>query len=420
MMRSVFVSFFAFVGLASASFFELLPQGTIVTSLSADGRVAAGSFFGAGTWTWTRAGGLATVPGTASGADGNVALSADGSTLAATKGLPHSQNATAAICKDGHCVALSGRPAPSSAWGLSPDASVVVGLAPVSEKAPYPVSAAVWRADGSGAVQLSSTVPGGACRANVASAGGRVIGGWQDLEDGLRAGAVWEEREPGMWKQRIVRDADGHPLGEVTSVSADGTVLTGIGMRAYGTGGWVILPGQTTPTVFGTTSAVFGASSDGSLVGGTVGPVGDIDRTGFLWTSSRGVESLLPALQRLLGDAFPNDVTASDLGTVTAISADGSTVAGWGWSIQPTSSPGPHGWIARLWSEHGVPNLDAEEVYTSAFVGRHRTQASPAALSSGGALPVLCLVLGFACGGLAVSMWKRRRTPVFLQPALLS
>jgi len=36
--------------------------------------------------------------------------------------------------KDGKWNDLVGLPRPSSAWGISPDASIVVGLAPATEK----------------------------------------------------------------------------------------------------------------------------------------------------------------------------------------------------------------------------------------------------------------------------------------------
>jgi len=191
-----------------------------------------------------------------------------------------------------------------------------------------------------------------------------LIGGWQDLADGLRAGVVWEAQGAGKWKQRILREANGRLVGEVLAMNAMGTVFAGSGIE--GRGGWVMFADQVAPTILANesaASAVFGTSTDGRLLGGTAGPVGDITRTGFLWTPDHGVEAILPALRRRLGNALPRNMSASELGAVTAVSADGSTVAGWGWAVPPSLNPGPRGWIARLSDNRGsVHPIVAEQV----------------------------------------------------------
>lgn len=323
---------------AGAAQFWELPWGGQVTGISADGGVVVGITSG-GAFRWTPDG-YTILPG-ASADDGMPVVSADGAVVAATVDCPHpdAPNATVAVWNasaGGGWRPLAGRPRPAAAYGIAPDASVVVGLSAVSAAKQWPQGATAWRADGSGAALLNCSVPGSACRANVASAGGAVIGGWQDSAVGARQGCVWRG---GV--QEILADAQGQPVGEVLFASADGAVLAGYTPADGTQKAWVLPRGAATPRALPGASSAFGATADGAMVVGAVG--GGFFRTGFVWTPEKGVEGLLAALQRLRVP-LPANVTEATLGSAMAVSADGAVVAGWG-MVMPG---GPRGWVARL------------------------------------------------------------------------
>jgi len=211
-------------------------------------------------------------------------------------------------------------------------------------------------------------------------------------------------------------------------MNADGTLLTGQGIANVG--GWIVVPGHSMPKALsnGTVStAAFASSADGMLVGGSVG--NSFDRTGFLWTPARGVEPLLVALRRLLGAALPDSVTTSALGSVMTISADGSTIGGWGWTLPPSPKLGPHSWLARLEDLGSRSSLEAVNEPSVALQTHADTDVQASDESSGiiapqtpglGAL-MLCAVVGSFIGGafvMSAYAWQRRHVGIALKPLL--
>jgi len=95
--------------------------------------------------------------------------------------------------------------------------------------------------------------------------------------------------------------------------------------------------------VSGDGSKVVGYSSDGTLE--EVGDSGSLVSTGraFLWTSALGMVDLNTYLP-ILGI----DLTGWTLREARGISADGSTLVGWGWHDDGINGPRPEAWVAHL------------------------------------------------------------------------
>ena len=334
---------------AAPTFYDL-PQGTMITSLSADGTHGSGAM-GDAVFRWDEAAGaqVQVVGHNATTVAGIPVLSADGSVLAASMLVgPEHFDTVGGAWHGADVTVLVGGPLPGAIYGIAPDSSVCVGLAGDDVRAKC--RAAVWNCDGSGGVTHNSTVDGMACRANVAATRGALVGGWQDQPDGFRAGAVWDANG----RQTMVVDGTGALVGEVLSMNAEGSVLTG------GEEGWVKLPGAATVKILRGTTDAFGASADGALVGGGIGE--GFGRLGFLWTATRGLEGLVSGL-RARGVPLPANVTDEWLGAVTAVSADGTVVGGWG--MHPPPKAGPTAWVARLGEPHGAPEPPRERATPS-------------------------------------------------------
>jgi probable HAF family extracellular repeat protein len=103
----------------------------------------------------------------------------------------------------------------SSAYDTSDDGAVIVGLA---WNGCSFARAFRWEAS-TGMVDLGSTVPGQASRANGVSGDGRVVVGWQDTP--LRWGARWVDG-----KQELFRGPSGI-IGEAHAANRDGSVVVG-------------------------------------------------------------------------------------------------------------------------------------------------------------------------------------------------
>src|SRR5690606_4911116 len=177
--------------------------------------------------------------------------------------------------------------------------------------------------DAEGTVDVGSTVPGRRSRANDASFDGSVIGRWQDGDSGYRQGAIWEG---GV--QTLLFDNDGIELGEVGSLSADGSSAVGGGFEAWvwnETSGTTYITHPNVGTFFrGSSTAI---SADGSVVVGYYRPWpgGPFFGEGFIWTEETGRVEL---------NEYIDSLGMDDLGITfalpLAISSDGKMIVGTG------------------------------------------------------------------------------------------
>ncbi len=106
----------------------------------------------------------------------------------------------------------------SSAWGMSSDGKVIVGLGWQTSGTGHGI---VWR-EGDGITDLGSTVAERSSRANSVNDSGDIIVGWQDNDYGDRQGVYWKN---GV--QVPLTDNDGMPTGEAVAVTPDGKTIIG-------------------------------------------------------------------------------------------------------------------------------------------------------------------------------------------------
>jgi len=327
--------------------FEMIGIGA-VTALSADGTVAAGNTEGEyETFRWTEAEGIvplgrATVPVIGTGA-GAPDISADGTRISATILGADSTYATQGRWTLGSGWQETMPPTPpdgglmdnayGSAWGISDDGEMVVGLYWRPGQPDGSAHASSWT-ESTGVLDLGSS--GRDSRANDANQDGSVIVGW-DCNPSF--GNWW----PTVWvngELTTLNDNDG--FAEACTVNPDGTIVAGyafndstqIGQATawYWNGnGWDeqdlgYLPG--TAPGWGTV-LVNDMTPDGSIMVGYNRFSNPFYATGFIWTASTGlvdVEDFLTDNGVILDPSF-------DLRTLTGISDDGSVMVGVGQDV---------------------------------------------------------------------------------------
>lgn len=344
-------------GVASAQSLEglgFLASGTesYARSVSDTGVVAGYGFIppanspttGFRAFSWTDVGdmvNLGTLPGETSSA--GRAVSADGSVIVGWSGGNY------AFRHDGAMSELEGLPGLVGALAnsVSDDGSAIIGYA----GNPNYGRAVRWI---NGSVTDLGVPSGGGWILSYAygvSGDGSVVVGYAEKANTTRA-FRWEN---GSMKALGVLKGGGY--AEAWAADDDGSVVVGTsdskkGPRAVR---WVgnsvtdlgTIPGQPYSygrSVSGDGSMIVGYCSDGSTE--THPTSGSILSTGhaFLWTSSTGMIDL--------NDYLPTlgiDLTDWELREARGISADGTTIVGWGWhydSLTDTSSP--EAWIARL------------------------------------------------------------------------
>lgn len=207
----------------------------------------------------------------------------------------------------------------SSIWDVDYTGATAVGLAWLPQQCR--AHAGLWDvAAGGPAVDLGSTVPNSASRANAISGNGQIIAGWQDNEVG-RTGARWV----GGVEEPILTDA-GEYVGEVSSVNFDGSVMTGSNIPYGVVNAWVwndrrgftVIP---TPGPIWTQMVATGSSDDGSIVVGIVRSQNQEKG----WVFSKGKVTFLSDYL-----AKKNLAAGWTIDGVAAISADGKTITGRG------------------------------------------------------------------------------------------
>lgn len=303
------------LGLSQTPTLTSLGSGAQPTDVSADGSIVVGASF-----RWTASSGIVGI----GGAGGHTSISRDGTTIAASAIDVVSGDITAATWQGGTSwLNLGGLPgqAPcgndlSSGYGLSADGSVVVGLGWITGCRAHGFR---WE-QATGMVDLGSTVSGQSSRANgIAAADTSVIIGWQDTAM-ARQGARWDSGVQSLFT------FSGSPVGEATAVTPDASVVVGLAAGGNQAWRWTAATGVQTLGVlpgFNFTGMAFDVTNGGEVIVGTCGF--GFDRDAFIWTQTMGMVKLDDYLTGL-----GLDLSGWDLGSATAISADGKVIAGWG------------------------------------------------------------------------------------------
>jgi probable HAF family extracellular repeat protein len=307
------------------TFTPIGPVDSNVLSMSSDGTIAVGDFiFGGGAFMWKQGQGTTML----GDAGGQISISRDGSTIVGD--TPRHGHLTASVWRGGTqwkslggYAGSQGCPDLSDAYAVSNRGKTVVGLGWDGCKA----SAFRWT-KGTGMVSLG-TLDGQASRADDISADGSVIVGWDDSPIGERRGAMWVNGT-----ERLLSPS-GTFVGEAEAVSANGRVVVGgnagkgqFRRQAYR---WTANKGVTLLGRFrGSGSGpwgiadALGVTDNGRVI---VGFSGGRRRTAFIWSRSTGMMKLEDYLRSLGVTGFKK----WRLDTATAISGDGSTIAGWGY-----------------------------------------------------------------------------------------
>ena len=345
------LSIFGMAGVRADSLISLgaLPGGAFQSDprgISADGKTVVGDSpgetMGASGFIWTLQGGMTELPGLvpqvvviayATSSDGSVVV---GSSGASSENIPEAVRWT----KTGGPVGLGFLPGgfTSGALSVSGDGTTVVGWSSSSNAVPFPLTEAfVWTA--SGGMMGLGDLEGGAFSSEAlgVSADGSVVVGLGSSELGTEA-MRWTETA-GM---EGLGTLPGAVASEATAVSADGSVIVGFATNAEayteafrwtqdeGMAGLGFPPGSSS-------SSAVGVSGDGSVVlggGDVAGPC--------LWDAVHGWRPLHDLLE---ADGVDVDGSWQDLFETAAISADGRVVTGRGIDSQGRAFVG---WVATI------------------------------------------------------------------------
>lgn len=352
----------AFAGPAAAgTFYDVGVPGGQLTSLSHNGRIAAG-IAGDSAWRWNKDRGAALLTGFVS--SNGMSSWAQPVAGAWVDGNGDSVAALAYSNSDllGGPVEIGGYPGTgggfdgnvSEAYDVS-DNGIAVGLAYDETNNAI---AFRWTAE-EGMTRLPVNRPSTYSRANGISTNGAVIYGWNDQDTGARTGVIWQNGQP-----LDLTDAMGNPIGEALASNANGSVVVGseystdAGFEAWR---WTAATGvqpigliaaaparakarigaaatqvparseradmrlATEPDGFFPAAAyAFAVSDSGRVIVGASGVFPT--RHAFVWTPDQGMQ-LLSDYAAAHGVAIPD---GWDLNTADAVSGDGKVIAGWG------------------------------------------------------------------------------------------
>jgi hypothetical protein len=180
----------------------------------------------------------------------------------------------------------------------------------------WSVAKAYYHSPTDGIVDLPVDNTTSASRGNVISADGHVVGGWSDDPGtGFRRGVVWIDRVA-----TYVPDSEGNDVGETDGVSGNGQWAVG--------GGWRMNVQTGEVTTIADMPFAFGVSDDGKTVVGASGFFDNPPRALIIWTEAGGTQMLVDFLAER-GIDVPAGVASPMQGGLTAVSGDGSKVAGW-------------------------------------------------------------------------------------------
>lgn len=316
----------AIAGAPKTSFTPMGVPFFVPTAISDDGSKVVGSgYFGPPIFYYTAAEGVVPIGGGCT--SGVPSISGDGGTIVACTFDENGHEVAAKWLGGTDWQSMGSVPGAvacdaflSSVWDVDYTGSTAVGLAWLPQQCQ--AHAGSWDvAAGGPAVDLGSTTPNAASRANTISGNGQIIAGWQDTEFGSRQGARWVG---GV--EDLVLTEDGDPVGEVAFLNFDGTVMAGSNVP-YGTVNawvWTSRHGFTAipaPGPVWTQMVATGASEDGSIVIG----IGRTQSDQKAWVFTKG---RLTFLKDYL--AKKNLAAGWTIPGAAAISADGKTIVGWG------------------------------------------------------------------------------------------
>ena len=349
----------------AGTFYDVgVPDGQL-TSLSHNGRIAAG-VAGSSAWRWNKDSGAVVMTGFTSSYGMSSwaqpvagAYTPDGNIANTAAALYYSNSDLI-----GEPTIIGAYPGSaggfgtgvSEAYGIS-DSGVAVGLAYDETNNPI---AFRWTA-GEGMTRLGVNRPDTFSRANGISHDGSVIYGWNDQNEGYRSGVIWQNGTA-----LDLTDGAGVPIGEALASNATGTVVVGCNYgTANGNEAWRwtaatgvqpigvladvpaslhakaargkapapsvrserenLLAAPASPDGFFPPAAyAFAVSDNGKVIVGASGAFPS--RFAVVWTQATG-------MQRLSDYAAARGVTVPagwDLISANAVSADGQTIAGWG------------------------------------------------------------------------------------------
>ncbi len=314
-----------------------LGDGNVVTGLSLDGSVAAGTnpseYF-----VWTESSGVTGIGGqvAGSGVGGQAKISDDGTRISGTTLNPASgqfemsyydtgANAWTPLGGIGEICPGGPGDETSSGWGISNDGTSVVGLGWFEFCGP--AHAIQWDESSGVTNDLGSTVVDRSSRANGTNMDGSVVVGWQDRMDGFRQGAVWDN---GV--QTTIETPGGDPTSEAQDVDAAGNFVVGIGGFATADEAWrwssstgveqlgMLCDGCFQPRGFATS-----ISNDGSVVVGFNREFPFGRTVPWIWTEDTGMVDLNDYVA-----SFGIALEGFDLAQVLTVSGDGRTFGGAG------------------------------------------------------------------------------------------
>jgi uncharacterized membrane protein len=311
-----------------------LPIGAIPEDVSGSGFTVVGSLLGGGSdsqftnqgFYWMLTTGVVPIGGTQA-----AAISRDGRTIAG-RTLDDRGRENAAIWLGGTDWQVLGSFSPeaescdrllSGTFGMNDDGNVIVGLGWDGCRIAHGFR---WE-ETTGVVDLGSTVPGRASRANAVSGDGRVIVGWQDDPTGFRQGAVWRD---GV--QEVLVGPFG-AVGEAMDVNSDGSIIVGQSCNPLDLSAWIWTPETgieckpverliaTKPYL----AMMLATSEDGRVIGGAHSF--GLDSEAVLWID--GEPRFIRAYLRDNGvtDAFTGWVNT---GFISGVSRDGRVIIGQG------------------------------------------------------------------------------------------
>jgi len=316
------------------------------TGISDTGVVVGTDTFSNQYFMWTASGGITLIGGVGGndGYGGQATISNDGSRVGGTNINGDTGKGEAAIYDTGTGtwtnlggIGTTVDNSTSSGWGISGDGQTLVGLG----WDPGVEGRAIRWSQGTGMVDMGSTSPGRASRANTTNNNGTIIGGWQDNDNG-RQGAVWIN---GV--QKLLADSNGFAVSEALAISGDGQWVTGVAYGSlspyrYNTVTEVL---EYLPVVSGDfffPSALGTAiSDDGKTIVGTVRDFGPpFGAPGFIWRDGFGAMTLNDYFDSM-GVVYEEGFFFS---TPLSMSGDGLTMSGYGIS----QTEGLVGWVVTV------------------------------------------------------------------------
>ncbi len=344
----------AMTSVASAQFWTVSPNFGISEGVSNNGVVSGSALASGGQYfAWTANGGASLIGGVSAGqgVGGRATISNDGRYIGGTV-FNAVQNyhemgrydRTTGVWQGFGAIPTIGTQidsSVSSGWGMSGDGRNVVGLGWTTEGT-ADAHAMQWR-EGTGVIDLGTATVGNSSRANAASFDGSVVAGWQDGAG--RQGAAWVN---GV-QELIFNGAN--PAQEAFDVSDDGVYVVGMGIGSFFSAGNAYRYNTVTNTYQALPNLASGAAQrmaaaavngDGTLIGGGTWGTGPATfGRGFIWAEGVGTMSVALFLEEN-GVAFDPNFNFS---FVSAISADGQWLTGWGNIGGPGNT---QTWVARI------------------------------------------------------------------------